>query len=102
MFTPSVGFYNSFFKSINIGFKKNRLAWIQKDLPILIMGGKNDPVTNYGKGLHKLQAIYSKYGLSSEVIAYENMRHEILNENGKEKVYNDILTFIDNNMQNKK
>lgn len=94
MFTPSVGFYKSFYKSINIAFKQKRLNWIKKDLPILILGGKSDPVTNYGKGLHSLQATYAKQGISSEVIVYEGMRHEILNEKENQKVYQDILKFV--------
>lgn len=28
-------------------------------------------------------------------IVYHNMRHEILNETDKEKVYNDIIRFLD-------
>lgn len=93
-FVPSVGFYLSFYKAFDVIYKKNRLDWIQKDLPILIVGGNDDPVTNYGKGLLKLQKTYAKHGVSSEVIRYDNMRHEVLNEIGHEKVYEDILNFI--------
>lgn len=97
-FIPSVGFYSSFYKSLKIVFKKERLNWIQKDLPIFILGGKEDPVANYGKGLYKLQNTYAKYGLSSEVRAYENMRHEVLNEINHEIVYEDILKFINHHI----
>ncbi len=98
MFTPSVGFYLSFYKSLNIAFKDKRLAWIQKDLPILILGGNQDPVTNYGKGLHKLQATYAKHGISSELKVYDGMRHEILNEKNNQIVYDDVLKFIEKNV----
>lgn len=99
MFTPSVGFYASFYKSLQIMFKKKRLSWINKELPILILGGKEDPVANYGKGLHSLQKTYAKHGVSSEVKIYDGMRHEILNEVNNRIVYEDILEFIDKNIQ---
>ncbi len=93
-FIPSVGFFLSFYKAFTVIYKKKRLDWIQKDLPILILGGKEDPVTNYGKGLKKLQETYAKHGISSEVKQYDNMRHEILNEANNEIVYKDILNFV--------
>lgn len=94
-FTPSIGFFLSFFKALNIIYKNERLDWIQKDLPILITGGDMDPVGEYAKGLHKLQATYAEHGLSPEVKVYKGMRHEILNEIGKQEVYDDFLKFIE-------
>ncbi len=94
-FVPSVGFFHSFYYHLNRIYIKKRLEWVDKNLPILIMGGDKDPVGNYAKGLHALQAMYGKYGLNSSLIVYEGMRHEILNEIGKEKVYEDILNFIE-------
>ena len=93
-FIPSVGFYKSFYNSLKKLFIKKRLEWIPKDLPVLILGGSEDPVAQYGKGLHNLQATYAKYGITSTVIEYEGMRHEILNEKDNLIVYNDILNFI--------
>ena len=43
-----------------------------------------------------LEKTYQKLGINYvETIIYENMRHEILNEIDKEKVYNDILNFLE-------
>ena len=64
-------------------------------MPILIIGGEDDAVGNFGKGLEKLAALYKKYNLNVKLIIYEKMRHEILNEKDNLKVYNDILNFFE-------
>ena len=74
--------------------KKEGLAKISQDVPILIIAGKDDPVGNYGKSLEKLKKLYDSYDIENELVLYENMRHEILNEKDNVKVYNDILDFI--------
>ena len=62
---------------------------------ILIISGEDDPVGRMGKGPVWLWKKYRSLGLSGTVLKlYPHMRHEILNENGKERVYKDILTFI--------
>lgn len=92
----SCGFYKEFFKGLNRLHTPRFLAKIRKDLPILIIAGKEDPVGKYGKGVLSLEKTYQKLGINYvETILYENMRHEILNEIDKEKVYNDILNFLE-------
>ena len=93
-FIPSIGFYKSFYNALTRVHLKKRLECIPKDLPILIMGGSEDPVCQYGKGLHNLQSLYAKYGITSMVKEYPNMRHEILNEKDHEIVYQEILEFL--------
>ena len=90
------GFYKEVCKGLNRLHTPRFLAKIRKDLPILLIAGKDDPVGKYGKGVSKLEKTYQKLGIEYvETILYENMRHEILNEIDKEKVYNDILNFLE-------
>ncbi len=74
--------------------KKDKLKTINKDLPILIIGGDSDTVGNNGKGLRKLDELYTKNGLNSTLIIYEHMKHEVLNEEENMKVYKDIANFL--------
>ncbi|MGI6713967.1 MAG: alpha/beta fold hydrolase [Bacilli bacterium] len=91
----SKGFYREFFKGLNRLYRKKFLAKINPDLPILITAGQEDPVGRHGKGIEALVKIYEKFGLRHvEHKLYPKMRHEVLNENGKEEVYNDILAFL--------
>ena len=75
--------------------KKENIKNISKKLQILIIGGECDAVSNNAKGLKSLQRLYKKYGLDSKLIIYEDMRHEILNEEEHKKVYQDIIEFLE-------
>ena len=91
----SNGFYRELLKGNHRLYKKKFLVKINKDLPILLVAGKEDPVGANGKGPTKLAALYKKLGVKNvELKLYDHMRHEILNEDDKQTVYNDILNFI--------
>ena len=89
----SNGFYHDFFYGLSDLCDKKNLAAIRKDLPILVIAGKDDPVGNFSKGPTKLNEVYKGLGLNSNCIIYEGMKHEILNEKENLKVYKDILNF---------
>ncbi|MCR4911153.1 MAG: lysophospholipase [Bacilli bacterium] len=62
---------------------------------MFIISGEEDPVTNYGKSVAILEKMYHKYGVKSvQTKVYTHMRHEILNELEKEKVFEDISKFF--------
>lgn len=68
---------------------------VPKDMPIFITSGKCDPVGEWGKGPEKLYSIYQKRNMKQvSVKLYEEMRHEILNELGRDVVYDDILNWM--------
>lgn len=94
-YRPTNGFYKEFMKGLMSIQKKKNVRIISQTLPILIIGGEDDAVGNFGKGLEKLAALYKKYNLNVKLIIYEKMRHEILNEKDNLKVYNDILNFFE-------
>ncbi len=91
----SYGFYKSFFSAFKTIFKPKAIANIEKDLPILFIAGKDDPVGDYGKSVESLCKLYMDAGLNVSLKLFDGMRHEILNEEGKENVYDAILTFIE-------
>ncbi|MBE5940017.1 MAG: alpha/beta hydrolase [Lachnospiraceae bacterium] len=73
-----------------------------KDIPMLIISGKDDPVGNYGKGVKKVYDIYKKCGVHDvSMKLYENDRHELINETDKEVVYADILDWIVKNKESR-
>lgn len=75
--------------------RKENIDKIRKDLPILFVSGKDDPVGNLGKGV---EAAYNKFldcGITNiDLKLYENDRHEILNETDREDIYQDIYEWI--------
>ena len=83
---------------IRLQSRCNKRDWFKrfpKNLPVLLVSGDRDPVGNYGKGaeevFRRLRAAGVK-GVSLKL--YSGMRHEILNEIGKESVWEDILDFL--------
>ena len=80
---------------------KNNIEKINKKLPILFISGKADPVGGYGKGVLKGYRKYKKVGLKNiKIKLYAQMRHEVLNEIDKDKVYLDIYKFLENIYEN--
>lgn len=63
-------------------------------LPIFIISGANDPVGTKGRGVLALADNLVDAGIEPNVILYPGLRHEILNEEDNDRVYNDILDFI--------
>ncbi len=86
-----------------------RLAYLASNLdlakqiparvPIFFVSGAEDPVGNKGEGVKEAAELMVAAGIDDvEVILYENMRHEILNEAAAGAVYADILDWIDRHM----
>lgn len=63
--------------------------------PILMIAGAEDPVGARGKGPAQVAKALTDTGHDVKLILYEGMRHEIHNEQGKERVFADILSFMD-------
>ena len=65
------------------------------ELPILFLAGNDDPCAGGPSGIDRALAVLHEAGYRSiSVKIYPAMRHEILNEIGKERVWRDILEFI--------
>lgn len=63
-------------------------------LPILLVSGAKDPIGFNGKGVINVCDNLEDAGHQPKVILYPGDRHEILNEDDRENVFNDILDFI--------
>ena len=62
------------------------------------MYGAEDPCVNGGRSIRQTHALYTAMGYEDiREMEYPSMRHEILNEVGKERVWNDILDVIKKN-----
>lgn len=68
-------------------------------LPILLISGRNDPVGNYGDGVHETADAYKRGGCTRVChTLYTNARHELLNEPIAPQVTSDILTWLNANL----
>lgn len=71
-------------------------ARVPKDLPLLFVAGDGDPVGDMGEGVRAAVRLYRDAGVKHvDEKIYPGMRHEIHNEIGHERVYDDIATWIE-------
>ncbi|AGR40876.1 alpha/beta fold hydrolase [Spiroplasma taiwanense] len=91
-------FTTSAFKDLFTGLlfiqKKANIKKIRKDLKILLISGKDDPVGNFSKKVKKTYRIFKNKKLDVKIKLYDKLRHEILFDLSKEQVYIDILEFL--------
>jgi len=75
-------------------------AAIPKDLPILFISGALDPVGKNGALVVKSAEHLRDAGVKQvDIILYEGMRHEVLNEPEKNRVYLDITQWLESVLQ---
>lgn len=82
---------------VRLNRRANRGAWfahMRRDLPILMVSGDDDPVGGWGKGVTRVAERLRNAGCTVELKLYPGMRHEILNERGREEPTRDILDFV--------
>ena len=95
--TPfTLGSYGALFRLIRMMDQPEKYEEVWKDLPILLISGREDPCTGGEKGRADSLDRLTRAGFRNiEVEVLEGMRHEILNETGREEVFRKILAFLD-------
>ncbi len=69
---------------------------VPKELPVFLIAGDQDPVGNYGAGPRQVASWLTEAGVRHvRIKIYPGMRHEVLNEVGKEEVYSDVLGWLE-------
>ncbi|OIN44905.1 alpha/beta hydrolase [Pseudomonas azotoformans] len=75
--------------------KASNLAQIDPGLPILVMGGECDPVSE-GKRLNSLANALREAGCQHlQLNIYPQARHEVFNETNRDEVTADVLSWLD-------
>ena len=78
--------------------EKNANA-LPPEFPVLFVSGAKDSFGFFGRGVIRASDLYAAAGLAPEVILYPTDRHEILHEDDRERVFGDILRFLDSAIQ---
>lgn len=92
IFTLNAFYY--MFKGMLYLYNNDYMYKIPKNLPIILLSGKLDPVGNMGKDVKRLYDVYKKELTDVTIKLYKDDRHEILNELDKENIYEDIINWI--------
>jgi len=91
----TLGSYSALFHLIRQMGRAEQYEEVWKELPILMISGREDPCTGGEKGRADSEAVLRRAGFRKlEIVTLDGMRHEILNETGREEVYRRILEFL--------
>ena len=94
-FTYTLNGYQTLFSLMKQTYDKKKYHPKRKHLPILMIGGKEDPCIDGEKKFNQAIRVLEEAGydrITSHL--YPKMRHEILNEKHHEIVYRDIVSFL--------
>ena len=95
-FVFSCNGFSNLLHLVKNAYKKKKYPAKHSDLPIFFMAGADDPVIGSEKKWLAAQQFLRDVGYKNVTgNSYPKMRHEILNELGKEEVYADALAFIE-------
>lgn len=83
-------------KAIDTTTKLKNLKKMKVTLPVLLIGGKEDPVNKYGRGVRFLGKRFKKAGIEHVTVhMYKHKRHEILFEEGYESVWQHLYNWLE-------
>lgn len=95
-FVFSCNGFSNLLHLVKNAYKKKKYPAKHSDLPIFFMAGADDPVIGSEEKWLAAQQFLRDVGYKNVTgKSYPKMRHEILNELGKEEVYADALVFIE-------
>ena len=75
------------------------IASMNRNTPILFISGDKDPVGEMGRGVRRAYEAFRRAGMRDvELKLYKGLRHEILNEDCRAVVYNDLWSWIEKHL----
>ena len=96
-FTFTTNGFINLYKLLKRAFNSKLYRVQNKELEIFLIAGENDPVIQNNKKFEQLEKFLNNLGYkNTKRKLYSSLRHEILNEEEYEQIYNDILKFIEN------
>ena len=94
-FVFTVNGFETLFELIGRLHDPESINKIPKELPVLFVAGQEDPVGSYGKAVLEVAESFQNSGMTQvECKLYPGMRHELVNEIGREEVDADLLKWI--------
>ena len=93
--TLTINFYYYMFKGFKTLYRSDKNRNIRKDIPMLLIAGKEDPVGKYGEAVKELAAYYKGLCLNNVSLKiYDGKKHELFNELDREEIYNDLNNWL--------
>ena len=95
----SIGLFYEMLGGIRFVSAQKNINSMNLNTPILFISGDRDPVGEMGKGVKRAYNAFHRAGVRDvEIKLYRGLRHEILNEDCRAVVYNDIWNWIEKHL----
>lgn len=93
---PSVGLLRDMLSGMLFTEKSRNLERMTRELPVLFISGDKDPFGDNGKGVMRAYKAFLKAGMKDVTMKlYSGARHELWNEENRDEVLADILSWLD-------
>lgn len=94
--TPTSGLFREMLGGLTFIARPENLKKMNLNTPILFISGEMDPVGDCGKGVKKAFRSFQKAGVRDVSLKlYPELRHEILCEECRETVYEDVFQWLE-------
>lgn len=94
-FVCTASLWGDFLVGLQFVAKAANQARIPKGLPVYVISGALDPVSEQTRGLGQLLEAYRAAGLRVQHTFYPQARHELINETNRDEVTKDLVAFVD-------
>ena len=93
----TVGLFRQMLRGLRFNQTPRNIDKMNKDQPILLIAGQDDPVGDMGAGVRRTRDAFKRAGVRDVTLKlYPGLRHEILNEAAmRDTVYGDIGAWLD-------
>ena len=96
----TVGLFRELLDGLSFVNNKENIVKVNKDQPVFFISGDHDPVGEMGKGVTKAYNAFKKANIKNvDIKLYKGLRHEILNEKEYMEVQEDILHWLEENIE---
>ena len=100
-FLCSSSFYYDLICLASHASKPSHIKKTRKDLPILLISGAKDPVSNYGKEVLQLHKMCLSLGFTNTTCKlYPDCRHELFNEQNHTQILTETHTWLQTTLTN--
>ena len=92
----TVGLFRQMLRGLRFNQTPGNIDRMDKNAPILLIAGQDDPVGNMGAGVRRTHDAFKRAGIKDVTLKlYPGLRHEILNEAAmRDTVYGDIGAWL--------
>lgn len=93
--TPTSGLFREMLGGLTFIAKPENLKKMNVNIPVLFISGAMDPVGDCGKGVQRAYRSFQKAGVRDVSIKlYPELRHEIMNEDCRETIFEDLYQWL--------